>query len=61
MSYEVGTYIDLTGVNKQPVSEKKIKAPQEKGRSLYAIGTEFIFNTTPEGFKAAIRIPVMAA
>lgn len=60
MSYDVGQYIDLTYLNKKHVGSEK-KSDSETSRTLFEVGTQFIFSLTPQGFKAAIRIPVAFA
>jgi hypothetical protein len=57
MTYDIGTYIDLTYLNKNT----EPKEATDKPRSLHDIGTQFIFNLTPEGIKAAVRVPVAFA
>jgi hypothetical protein len=63
MSFEVGTYIDISHVNKKreaaPLRHKK--SLPETARHLHAIGTSFVFQTSPEGLRAAVRIPVALA
>lgn len=63
MSYDVGTHIDLSSLNKprQAVAARQKKSFPEATRQLYDVGTEFIFQITPAGFKAAVRIPVAYA
>lgn len=60
MSYDVGQYIDLTYLNKpkSDSSHQKKSSFQETAENLYSVGTQFIFQITPQGLKAAIRIPV---
>jgi hypothetical protein len=60
MSYDIGTHIDLSYLNKKmvvtPRAEKKTFPPQSV-RKLYEVGTQFIFSQN----KAARRIPVAFA
>jgi hypothetical protein len=63
MSYEVGTHIDISGVNRQNV-EAPLRAKKSAFSSIekgYAVGTQFVFQLTPQGLKAAINIPVAFA
>jgi hypothetical protein len=63
MSFDVGTSIDISHVNKKreaaPLRHKK--SFPEATRKAYEVGTQIVFNFTPTGFKAAIRIPVAFA
>lgn len=62
MSYDVGTHIDLTHVNKtRPVPTRQKKSFEQASREVYDVGTQFVFRLTPAGFKAAIKIPVAFA
>lgn len=54
MAYELGTYIDLTHLNRKVVAQADRKSIEE---NLQEVGTSFIFK---EGFRAFKRIPVQA-
>ena len=58
MSYEVGTYIDLSHLNKRQVPTVQKKSNfQEAANTLFEVGTQFIIK---QG-KLARRIPVVTA
>lgn len=57
MTYEIGTYIDLSYLNKTT----EPKEATDKPRTFHEIGTEFIFNLTDGAIQAAVRIPVAFA
>lgn len=59
MSYDVGTHIDLSGINKPRVVEKK-EAPEPR-RTLYQVGTQFVFKIVNGETQMAIKIPVALA
>lgn len=63
MSYEVGTHVDLSYLNRKaevrPVATKK--SVQETAGGIYEVGTQILFNLTPAGFKTARRIQVQFA
>jgi hypothetical protein len=63
MSYEVGSHIDLSYLNKKaevvPTASKK--SVQETASNLYEVGTQFVFNLTGQEAKAARRIQVVYA
>ena len=63
MSYEIGSYIDLTYLNKSKSDSSHLKKNsfQEAAENLYSVGTQFIFKATANGLKAAIQIPVATA
>jgi hypothetical protein len=60
MSYEIGTTIDISHVNRQRPVEKKISVAQKAGH-YYDIGTAFVFRMVDGQYRAAIRIPVLVA
>lgn len=65
MSYDVGQHIDLSYINRKkpaevPSRQKKSRSA-EAARTLYDVGTQFVFRLTPAGFQAAIKIPVAFA
>lgn len=62
MSYDVGTHIDLSHLNKRVeavAAVEKKSFPPESVRRLYEVGTQFIFDQTQK--KIARRIPVSYA
>lgn len=62
MSYDVGTHIDLTHLNKKKGSAApQKKTLEQKTRHLYAVGTKLIFEATQAGYQAAVKIPVALA
>lgn len=60
MSYDVGTHIDLTWLNTSTRASQKKSTPQTAGW-LYDVGTQFVFQVTAHGFRAALKIPVAMA
>lgn len=63
MSYDIGTHIDLTYINKRSMAapSRQKKSLSETTQHLYDIGTSLIFQITPTGIKTAIKIPVALA
>jgi hypothetical protein len=60
MTYDVGTHVDLTHLNKKLVISTRVEKrtfPPQSVRKLYEVGTQFIFSQN----KAARRIPVAFA
>jgi hypothetical protein len=58
MSYEVGSHVDLTHINRQVSSTVQKKSSfQEAATTFFEVGTTFVFN---QG-KAARRIPISFA
>lgn len=63
MSYEVGTHIDFSRLDKREVGstvEKKSNFQEAVGNA-YDVGTAIVFRFTPQGIQAARRIPVSFA
>ena len=58
---EVGTYVDLSYMNKGRAGSVQKKSFQEAVDSACEVGTAFVFNLTAQGLKAARRIPVVYA
>jgi hypothetical protein len=60
MSYDIGAKIDLTYLNRK--HEVAMSRPKKKitevTKQLYLVGTQFMFETTPNGLRAAIKVPV---
>lgn len=65
MTYDIGTHIDLTHLNKKSeakaVSRKSVFQNALETQSGYEVGTEFRFKLTPQGLTAARKIPVQFA
>jgi hypothetical protein len=57
MSYDIGTHIDLSYLNRKVVVPREKKSFQETSATLFEVGTQFIFSQN----KAARRIPVVFA
>lgn len=64
MSYEVGTYVDLSHLNKKSEAVQQVprkSSAQEISDTLYEVGTQFVFNITQGHAKRARRIQVQFA
>lgn len=60
MGYVPGTKIDLSYINRKPVSGGDFAAPKSGG-NLVDVGTQFIFRLVGDRLVAARRIPVCLA
>jgi hypothetical protein len=63
MAHDIGTHIDLSYLNRpaKAVASRPKKSFNQATRELYDVGTQIVFQFTPQGLKAAIRIPVAFA
>jgi len=67
MSYDVGSYYDLTHINTKAkpkpvvVPTRQKKSLKKAVRKLHVVGTSYVFQATPAGLKAAIQVPVVFA
>jgi uncharacterized membrane protein len=61
MSYDVGTHIDLSHLNKKPEVLNVTPELFESTGTLMDVGTQFSFKVINNKFKAARRIPVAFA
>lgn len=61
MSYEVGTHVDLSSLNKKVEVGSAKKRFQEAISTAYEVGTQITFTIKNGETKAARRIPVVYA
>ena len=60
MSYDIGTQIDLTHLNKKQVVKEK-KSSSETRRTLYEVGSQFVFQFKENRQVLALKIPITFA